>query len=299
MDPKYKVDINAEVEGAIHSLEFLVADKDTELVYHTWVPTSKEPSPALIVLMHGLGDHVAHMMTVVNYMIKSMNMTVCGYDQRGHGESPGPRGHIAKWDIFRSDLTLFCDILTQKYPNLPIILFGNSMGGLCVLDYAMHEPNEKVKGVIANAPALNMQDLNAAAGTFVWACSKIAPGLAVGASLNSAKLTKDAGKQKENDSDVLVHTKASMRLLEEIKRVGRWVRNNPDKMKLPFLLLQGNSDPIVTASVNIDFEIEVRKHNQNSFKFEVKDGMHELFNDIGRDLVFEQCKDFLEVVLAL
>jgi len=293
-----KMRISAKVEGAVHSAQEFIVDDEMELVYHIWEPTSGQPSPSLIVLMHGLGDHVLHMMTVVEYMIKKLNMIVCGYDQRGHGDSPGPRGHIAKWELFRSDLTLFCDILSQKFPNLPIILFGNSMGGLCVLDYVMNQPNEKVKGVIVNAPALNMQDLNSVTGSFVWACSKLMPSLSVGADLNSAKLTRDVNKQKENDLDMLIHTKASMKLLDEIKQTGKWVTTNPDKLHIPLLLLQGTNDPIVTPAVNLDFEVNVRKHNQNSHIFLNEGGMHELFNDSDREVVFDQCELFIQKILS-
>jgi len=294
-----KVRINPEIEKATHCAQEFVVDDETELVYHIWEPISDQSARGLVVLMHGLGDHILHMMTVVEFMIKRMNLIVCGYDQRGHGNSPGPRGHIASWGLFRSDLTLFCEILTQKFPKLPIILFGNSMGGLCVLDYVMRAHHENVKGVIANAPALSMQDLKSAAGGLVWACSKVAPGLSISADLNSAKLTRDIDKQKENNHDMLVHSKASMKMLDEIKNAGKWVTLNPSKLQLPLLLLQGTNDPIVIPAVNIDFEKKVRKHNQQSFIFENEGGMHELFNDTDRELVFEQCRLFIELILEL
>jgi len=98
--------------------------------------------------------------------------------------------------------------------------------------------------------------------------------------------------------DMLIHTKASMKLLDEIKQTGKWVTTNPDKLHIPLLLLQGTNDPIVTPAVNLDFEVNVRKHNQNSHIFLNEGGMHELFNDSDREVVFDQCELFIQKILS-
>ena len=51
------------------------------------------------------------------------------YDQRGHGESGGPRGHSPSLEALLDDLALFLRKVEKKYPGTPIVLYGHSMGG--------------------------------------------------------------------------------------------------------------------------------------------------------------------------
>ena len=56
-----------------------------------------------IVIVHGLGEHIgryAHVAARLN----ASRWSVVGYDQRGHGASPGERGRIAGGDDLLADL---------------------------------------------------------------------------------------------------------------------------------------------------------------------------------------------------
>ena len=56
-----------------------------------------------IVIVHGLGEHIgryAHVAARLN----ANRWSVVGYDQRGHGASPGERGRIAAGDDLLADL---------------------------------------------------------------------------------------------------------------------------------------------------------------------------------------------------
>ena len=72
---------------------------DVELFYQSWPAESPKVNiefnsfvirKAIVILVHGLGDHSGHYMTVVNHFSK-LGFQFYGYDQRGHGQSPGKR----------------------------------------------------------------------------------------------------------------------------------------------------------------------------------------------------------------
>lgn len=137
------LDIASKEEGTFAGF------KGKELHYVSWRPKqSLQPFWALI-LIHGMGDHSGHMMTIVEFVLKKHDdVVVFGYDQRGHGLTQGQRGHIDSWIQYREDLEAFCEFVQKKESIDKIILFGNSMGGVVVVDFSMNVQNNCVKGML-------------------------------------------------------------------------------------------------------------------------------------------------------
>jgi alpha-beta hydrolase superfamily lysophospholipase len=63
-----------------------------------WLP--EVPPRAVIAIVHGFGEHSGRYMNIVDPMV-SNQYGVYGYDLRGHGNSPGQRGHIDSWVDYR------------------------------------------------------------------------------------------------------------------------------------------------------------------------------------------------------
>ena len=57
---------------------------------------------------------------------------------------------------FHYDVTA---LLKQANPNLPLFLYGHSMGGLTVLSYLLNNPDLNISGVILSAPFLGFSHL--------------------------------------------------------------------------------------------------------------------------------------------
>lgn len=145
--------INLELDNAtLHSGKFKGLE-DIELHFNSWKSKSEKPK-AVLILVHGLGDHsgillhgcdiLGHYMTIVTHFIEK-GYTIYGYDQRGHGLSPGARGHINKFDDLMQDLNKFVSFVYEQ-ENLPLFLFGNSMGGAVTVYYSLKLANPLIKG---------------------------------------------------------------------------------------------------------------------------------------------------------
>ena len=88
---------------------------------------------AIVHIIHGMSEHAArydHFATWLN----SNNISVISSDLRGHGKTAGELknvGHFATrngWEKVCKDIVLITEDIIKKYPNLPIIFLGHSMG---------------------------------------------------------------------------------------------------------------------------------------------------------------------------
>ena len=115
-----------------------------------WEPDT-DPK-ALIVLVHGLGEHTGRYMHVGKAMAAA-GYALAGFDLRGHGRSGGARGHSSSLRAYMQDIRQFLDLMAQRYAELPRFLYGHSLGGLLSLSYAI-QYGADLKGVIVTGAAL-------------------------------------------------------------------------------------------------------------------------------------------------
>lgn len=104
---------------------------------YRWLPED-EPR-AIVQIAHGMAEHAAR------YDAFARDLTAAGYvvyanDHRGHGltAAPADRGYFADvhgWETVVDDLALFTAQARADFPDLPVVLFGHSMGSLLARTY--------------------------------------------------------------------------------------------------------------------------------------------------------------------
>lgn len=75
-----------------------------------------------------------------------------GFDQYGYGRSPGRRTLINNFQKVIQDTNEFVHFVAERYPNKPIFMLGESMGGLLAYETALMNP--RIQGALMLAPAL-------------------------------------------------------------------------------------------------------------------------------------------------
>jgi acylglycerol lipase len=105
-----------------------------------------KPAKAVICLVHGFGEHSSRYEHVAQFFTDN-NYAVIAYDHRGHGRSGGKRGHFLSYDEFMNDVENLVKQAESNFPGLPKIIYGHSMGGNVVANYAIKR-NPKVAGII-------------------------------------------------------------------------------------------------------------------------------------------------------
>lgn len=114
-----------------------------------------EEVKGVIVLVHGFGEHSGRYMDGVIPMLLKESMAVVVYDNFGHGKSGGKRGHCPSYEALLALLGEILEKANSFFPNVPMFLYGHSMGGNLVLNYALRNKTN-LNGVIATSPYLRL-----------------------------------------------------------------------------------------------------------------------------------------------
>lgn len=128
---------------------FLTEDGASLPLRH-WLPKS-EPR-AIIIAVHGFNDYSRFFEMPGQYFSKQ-GIACFAYDQRGFGLAP-KRGLWAGGETYAKDLQAMVRLVKQRYPNRPVYLLGESMGGAVVITAMSRSDMPEVAGMILVAPAL-------------------------------------------------------------------------------------------------------------------------------------------------
>lgn len=107
-------------------------EEGKEIKCYKWVPQGIEPK-GVVQIVHGMTEYALR----YDYFAKQLNKNgfiVYAHDHRGHGATSPTleeRGYIADsegFDMLVSDVKQLTDIIKKEYKQLPVVLFGHSMG---------------------------------------------------------------------------------------------------------------------------------------------------------------------------
>ena len=159
--------------------------------------TTDAPNPkAVIGIVHGHGelsdryDHVAK-------FLNEHGMHVIAYDHFGHGKSSGKRGHIPSYEAVMDSMDEFLRESQKLFPGFPIFLYGHSMGGNFVANYALRR-TPSIKGVILTSPWFRLGfEPSSVDVLLAKGMSKIYPSFTQSSKLNPAHISRDQARGKK------------------------------------------------------------------------------------------------------
>lgn len=261
-----------------------------ELFAREWQPEDIRLR-GVIILLHGLGEYSGR------YANMALKFTQAGYilstyDQRGHGNSPGRRGHTPSYEILLDDIDCFRRESLKRFPDLPAFLYGHSMGGNLVLNYVIRR-RPKFSGVIVTGPWLKLTvQLPALIRAFLRFLSKLWPTFSLSNGLELNALSHDPSVLKAYELDPLVHKKISVRLFTAMDQAGRWAMKNAVQFNLPLLLMHGGGDRITSPEASMGFAACVQKDCTLKIW---QDLYHELHNEIEKEEIIAFIINWLEL----
>lgn len=257
-------------------------DSGTTLQGYLWKPESE--LKALIVLIHGIGEHAVRYQPVAERFI-DQGFLVASFDLRGHGHSDGRRGHTPSYETWMQDIYLFLTELQKRYPNLPYIFYGHSLGGNLALNYVLRKAS-KIEGLIVSSPMLRTSF------TTQWwirlgatILNMFLPAVSLSNGLEAKDLSHDANVIQEYIRDPLIHDRISVRTFIDMTAAGEWALSNAHLLTVPTLIIHGTEDNITSCSASSYFSEEAGK----LCEFTPFDGgFHELHHETFKDRVFEK-----------
>ncbi|HYW57159.1 MAG TPA: alpha/beta hydrolase [Polaromonas sp.] len=117
---------------------------------YQWAPVGAPRG--VVIVAHGLRDHSNRYARLIAPLV-AQGLVVQAQDMRGHGASGGDRQRFDSVDDLVADLSLGITRARATRPNLPVFVFGHSMGGMTAATYAAR-PDPQIRGVILSAPFL-------------------------------------------------------------------------------------------------------------------------------------------------
>ena len=262
---------------------------EISLFYRRW-HTCRRPRGA-VALCHGFGEHGARYAAVAERLAER-GFSVYALDHRGHGRSPGPRGHVDRWDRYREDLAAFLSLIEAEEPAVPRVLFGHSMGALIVLDFALRRP-EGLCGVVSSGAGL--EPVGVARPHLVALArllTRIAPRVSVPLPLDAAMLSRDPAVVKAYRADPLVFDRATVRWGTESLAAVRWIKAHAPELEIPILLVHGGADPVASPEGSRDF-FEAVPHAEKELRI-YPNALHEPHNGWVRERVLEELARWLD-----
>ncbi|MGQ1890368.1 lysophospholipase [Thermophagus sp. OGC60D27] len=258
----------------------MVTSDGAFLVGRFWKP--KGAPHAVVCLVHGIGEHSGRYDSWAR-RFNEQGVLVYAVDLRGHGLSEGRRGHINHLSDFMNDIDSLIKRVKYNWSELPLFLYGHSMGGNLALNFLLRK-RQDIAGAIISSPWLKLVH---PPSSFVlkgayWA-DYFMPSFRVKTGIRSSQLSCVAEVQSQSDRDPLMHHKISLRLFLELSRGADQVIKKAKRIETPLFFAHGTNDDIT------DFETTrylAEMTGGTTRFFPVEGARHEIHNEPGAEILF-------------
>ena len=269
-----------------------------------------ENPKAVIKMIHGMEEHQGRYQAFAEFLQKN-GYAVVTADLRGHGKSAPKLSHIAKKNghkLLIEDEKVIKDYIKNRYPEVPLFLFGHSMGTIIARKLLQTDSKDFAKVALSGYP--NPQaigGIGAALSSVIGAFkgkdgySKMLTNMVLGPFSKAIEnpsspldwLSYNEENVKNYDKDPLCGEEftigsynALFHLVGDISKAGQYKNVNA---KLPIYLIAGEDDPCTNGEKGRKASLDVLT-KAGFKKIEVKTlphMRHEILNENDKDKVYE------------
>jgi acylglycerol lipase len=263
--------------------------RNTNISYQAWLPEGHVR--AVLLLVHGLGEHCGRYMNVVNHFLP-LGYAIYGFDHIGHGKPDGVREFVERFEDYTDTLTIYYNLVKGWQTDRPIFLVGHSMGGL-IASYYLLDHQANFRGAIISAPSIKVSDSFSKATILVGKIlSVIAPRVGMLRLVDANSISRAPEVVRDYLNDPLVFRgKTPMRLAAELLKAMLCVTTGADKITLPFMVVQGEDDKIIDPG-GAQMLYDKASSKDKSIKIYEK-LYHEVFNEPERAIVLKDVETWL------
>ena len=263
------------------TMEYSIKLKNGQ-VLRGMIASPGEKIRAVIIFVHGLGDHIQRYDSWVELFNKE-GIGFTGVDLPGHGHSDGIRGNIKSYALTDEMIDILKDSAAKTFPGIPVFLYGQSLGGGIVLDYLIRR-NPEIKGAIVTSPWLKLAfEPSKFKLGLASVLKNILPGLIQPSGLVADHISHDKEVVSRYIADPLVHNKISVSLFHDAMSAAGNSLANAAGLKIPLLLMHGSDDLICSPEGSREFASKTKMAELKIWE----GGYHELHNEPFRKDVFK------------
>jgi alpha-beta hydrolase superfamily lysophospholipase len=232
--------------------KFITAD-GIALPLRKWLPSGQVK--AVVLALHGFDDY-SHAFAAPGKAWAKDGIATYAYDQRGFGAALG-RGFWPGRSVLAADSVTACRILRRLYPNLPLYLVGESMGGAVAVIAMTGEggsPIPDIDGLILVAPAVwsraTMGPLPRAA---LWVGVRLMPGLTLTGRGLHIMASDNIPMLRALSRDPLVIKATRIDTIYGLVNLMNAAVAAAPKLRLPLLVMSGKEDQIIPREATRQF----------------------------------------------
>ncbi|MDE1183607.1 alpha/beta hydrolase [Paraburkholderia sp.] len=257
-----------------------------ELPLYRW--PAKAPRIATVALVHGLAEHAGRYAALAA-RLNAAGVELVAIDLRGHGDAPGKRARIQRFDDYLHDTAALLE--DASHSDAPLFLMGHSMGGAIAALYAIERlgaggrvRGRALSGLILSSPALVPgRDVPRWMLALSQLISRIWPGFPA-MKIDASLLSRIPAVVKANLDDPLVHhgpvpARTGAELLLAMKRI----EHGRDALRVPLLVFHGTDDKLTEPDGSREFATYAGSPDKTLALHAAS--YHETMNDLDRDRV--------------
>lgn len=258
----------------------------TKIAFRAWPIAGAQVTFAVV---HGLGEHAGRYERFALGMAKHGFGTYAA-DLRGHGNSPGRRGHVDSWSQWTDDVSGFVAYVASVTGG-EVVPLGHSFGGATVLSAVLGGKLSSTRRFIVSSPALKVKvKVPAWKIKLGTTASKVLPKLALDNEVDPTLLSRIPEVVEAYRTDPLVHSKISSRLYTEWLAATRDILNRAGEIKVPFLILAGTKDGLIDPEGSKELHAKAPAVSELGL---LEGRYHEPFNDRDNEEVFTLIANWL------
>jgi alpha-beta hydrolase superfamily lysophospholipase len=250
----------------------------------------------MVIVAHGLGEHGGAYEHLAEAISPALEIDFMAIDFRGHGRSSGRRGVVRRYEDLVEDLRAAVEWAMKHRPDAPLFLLGHSNGGQVALRLALDLAG-KIAGVVASNPliriAMRVPPGKLRIGRILLS---FAPWITLRAHAPTDWMTRDPDMQQRFRTDGLRHNRISAPLYFGMVQGGEMLLARAGEIKVPVLMLIGGQDPVISPESNREFYDRLGSGDKTFLIYPRM--LHEPFNELGRQQVFDDLARWLEQRLA-
>ena len=283
-------------QDPVFNMSEFIADDGYRLPFRlSWPVNAKK---GIVVALHGFNDYSKAFDRMCDHFV--LNGYAClAYDQRGFGDT----NHIGIWPTtgrLQQDLFSLVEKLRKKYPQQPVFLVGESMGGAVILT-AMSDAelplSRHVEGVILYAPAVWARSTQPWYQRLsLWLAVHIFPdwsptgeGLGVQATDNIDAL-REMGRDKKVIKATRIDAIYGLTNLMDAALLGA------KSVSIPTLVLYGDNDEVIPKKPTCEMLAAMRSDREMVSFIHYENGYHMLSRDLQSARVFEDSITWMDTM---
>lgn len=268
-------------------------DDGLALHYKTW---NVQGATRALVLLHRGHEHADRWDTVVPSLAMP-DTAIYAWEARGHGQSPGRRGHAAGFMEYVRDLDTFFHHLQTQHGLVPesTVVVAHSVGAVVAATW-VHDFAPRIAGLVLATPALEVNLIVPGALSGIRMMQKLKEDATIKSYVQGSWLTRDVNAAAVYDADKSISKDISAKVLVDLFDTAQRVISDAEVMDRPLLLFSAGADKVVKKraidALYTNYGCEQKTH------LTLKGARHAIFHDLCRDEVCAAIKRFATRCLA-